>query len=112
MQSLQHPAIVGVKGLFEKAGERLFLVMELCEGGELFDRIVKKVRRRCLLPCPPCCSRQDITCKQTMQQHQQPPTREQTTYNEKEARDVITTLLSVLAYCHEQRVVHRDLKAS
>lgn len=35
----------------------------------------------------------------------------QTAYNEKEARDVIHTLLSALAYCHENRIVHRDLKA-
>jgi serine/threonine protein kinase len=34
-----------------------------------------------------------------------------TTYNEKEARDVIRMLLSALAFCHnEAKVVHRDLK--
>lgn len=44
LRSLQHPAIVGVKGLYERAQERLFFVMEFCEGGELFDRIVKKAR--------------------------------------------------------------------
>lgn len=51
LRSLKHPAIVEVKGLFEKAGERLLFVMEFCEGGELFDRIVKKVRLRLLLSC-------------------------------------------------------------
>lgn len=34
-----------------------------------------------------------------------------TTYNEKEARDVIRMLLSALAFCHDEaKVVHRDLK--
>ena len=65
LRSLQHPAIVGVKGLYERAQERLFFVMEFCEGGELFDRIVKKARGLCsllfaclLLVCvgtPPSC---------------------------------------------------------
>lgn len=38
-------------------------------------------------------------------------TKPQTAYNEKEARDVIHTLLAALAYCHDNRIVHRDIKA-
>lgn len=118
LRSLQHPAIVELKGLFEQAGERLYLVMELCEGGELFDRIVKKVKLMRLPPdsCPMqargAASTQQLTSPRSNITLAHTHARAQTTYNEKEARDVITTLLSVLAYCHEQRIVHRDLKAS
>jgi calcium/calmodulin-dependent protein kinase I len=31
-------------------------------------------------------------------------------YNEKEARDVIHTLLTAVKYCHDRDIVHRDLK--
>lgn len=37
----EHPHVVRIRGAFEDA-YCVHLVMELCEGGELFDRIVKK----------------------------------------------------------------------
>ena len=49
-----------------------YLVLEYMEGGELFDRIVKK-----------------------------------SFYNEREARDVVFTLLSAIEYCHSHDIVHR-----
>lgn len=39
----QHPHVVRLEGVFEDAG-RLFIVTELVEGGELFDRIVGRPR--------------------------------------------------------------------
>lgn len=45
MRSLSHPAIVRVFDWYDDE-QRIFIVMELCKGGELFDRIVEKVRRR------------------------------------------------------------------
>lgn len=49
-----------------------FLVLEYMEGGELFDRIVKK-----------------------------------SFYNEREARDLVCTLLSAIEYCHLHNIAHR-----
>jgi serine/threonine protein kinase len=36
----------------------------------------------------------------------------QHSYNEKEARDVLRTVLDALVYCHERGIVHRDLKVT
>lgn len=33
-------------------------------------------------------------------------------YNEKEARDLVSTLLLAVEYCHNRGIVHRDLKVS
>jgi serine/threonine protein kinase len=32
-------------------------------------------------------------------------------YNEKDARDLITILITTLKHCHDQNIVHRDVKA-
>lgn len=35
---------------------------------------------------------------------------EKVVYNEKEARDLVSTLLQAVKYCHDRGIVHRDLK--
>lgn len=50
-------------------------VMEIMNGGELFDRVVAKEK-----------------------------------YTEREAAGVIRDIARALAYCHEHRIAHRDLK--
>ncbi|KAM2546544.1 hypothetical protein TB1_017954 [Malus domestica] len=56
--------------------ENVYIVMELCEGGELLDRILARGGK----------------------------------YTEDDARTVMTQILNVVAFCHLQGVVHRDLK--
>ncbi|CAM9791560.1 unnamed protein product, partial [Discosporangium mesarthrocarpum] len=71
---LNHPNIVKLHGWYEEE-TNLYMALELCKGGELFDRIVEK-----------------------------------TFYNEKEARDLVRTLLRAINHLHENSIVHRDLK--
>ena len=56
-------------------GNEIYIITEIVEGGELFDRIVLK-----------------------------------TNYSEKEARNLIKTLLKTLDYLADNTVVHRDMK--
>lgn len=42
MQAMNHPNIVRLNQVFD-CQNCLYMVMELCTGGELFDRIVMKV---------------------------------------------------------------------
>lgn len=58
----------------------IHLITELCTGGELFDRIIAK--------------------SQTPEGH----------YSEKDAANLVASILSAIAYCHERQIVHRDLK--
>lgn len=58
----------------------IHLITELCTGGELFDRIIAKA--------------------QTPEGH----------YSEKDAANLIASILDAIAYCHERQIVHRDLK--
>ena len=74
LSELKHPNIVEFRELFD-CPKTFYLVMELMEGGELFDRIVEKEK-----------------------------------YSEKEAQTVVRDIASALEYCHEKKVVHRDLK--
>ncbi|KAM5586070.1 CDPK-related kinase 7-like [Rosa sericea] len=54
----------------------VYIVMELCEGGELLDKILSRGGR----------------------------------YTEEDAKVIVVQILSVIAYCHLQGVVPRDLK--
>lgn len=75
LKELNHPHIIKFHNFFDEGPEKSFLVLEMVNGGELFDRISEK-----------------------------------TVYNEKEARDLIATLLDVLVHLEEHKMVHRDLK--
>eukprot|EP01024_Parvocaulis_polyphysoides_P007797 TRINITY_DN12295_c0_g1_i4.p1 TRINITY_DN12295_c0_g1~~TRINITY_DN12295_c0_g1_i4.p1 ORF type:complete len:538 (+),score=105.98 TRINITY_DN12295_c0_g1_i4:568-2181(+) len=66
--------IVTLKGAYEDR-YNVHIVMELCSGGELFDRIVERGH-----------------------------------YSEKMAAELIRTIVSVVAHCHNMNVIHRDLK--
>ncbi|CAI7875008.1 unnamed protein product [Closterium sp. NIES-54] len=69
-----HPHVVQVQAAFEDS-KTVAIVMELCHGGELYDRIIAKGH-----------------------------------YSECDAARLISTMVSVVHYCHSMNVVHRDLK--
>ncbi|XP_043713763.1 calcium-dependent protein kinase SK5-like [Telopea speciosissima] len=70
----EHANVVRIKGAYE---DSLFvhLVMELCAGGELFDRIIQRGH-----------------------------------YSERQAAQLIKTIVGVVEACHSLGVMHRDLK--
>lgn len=70
-----HRNLVKLHDAFEDANN-VYIVMELCEGGELLDRILSRGGR----------------------------------YSEKDAKGIVTQILTVVSFCHLQGVVHRDLK--
>lgn len=69
-----HPNIVVLKNAFEDK-HHVHLVLELCAGGELFDRIAARGH-----------------------------------YSERAAAQLMSTIVSVVAFCHSHNVIHRDLK--
>lgn len=78
LERLDDPTIIRMIEIFEKkfrGKQRVYIVMELVKGGELFDKIV-----------------------------------EQKNFSEKQAREVMRTLLSALVYAKSVGIVHRDLK--
>eukprot|EP00928_Gymnodinium_smaydae_P095478 TRINITY_DN8222_c4_g1_i1.p1 TRINITY_DN8222_c4_g1~~TRINITY_DN8222_c4_g1_i1.p1 ORF type:complete len:526 (-),score=133.67 TRINITY_DN8222_c4_g1_i1:160-1593(-) len=78
-QSLDHPNIVKVYEVYRDA-KRCYLVMELCTGGELFDRIVEKADD---------------------QGH---------AFSEEDAAAYMKQILGALNYLHCRHFVHRDIK--
>ncbi|KAL6007686.1 Calcium-dependent protein kinase 12 [Asimina triloba] len=70
----EHPNVVRIKGAYEDS-VFVHLVMEVCAGGELFDRIVKKGY-----------------------------------FTERQAAQLIKTIVGVVEACHSLGVMHRDLK--
>ena len=80
MRTVKHPNVILLADVFED-DRYIHLVMEMCTGGELFDRIIKKA--------------ESIEGR----------------YSEKDAANIMQQILRGLEYCHnEHNVCHRDLK--
>mmetsp|Transcript_118090 Transcript_118090/g.220762 ORF Transcript_118090/g.220762 Transcript_118090/m.220762 type:complete len:895 (+) Transcript_118090:119-2803(+) len=86
MKALNHPNIVKLHEVYfegdpeQNAGGNIYLVMELCEGGDLYGRIMYHYVR---LKDP----MKEGQCAYMMQQ-----------------------ILSATQYCHEKEIIHRDIK--
>uniref|UniRef100_A0A7S3HEX0 non-specific serine/threonine protein kinase n=1 Tax=Spumella elongata TaxID=89044 RepID=A0A7S3HEX0_9STRA len=76
MAFLDHPNILRIHEVFEDE-DRICLVLELCRGGHLMDRLMNQRGRF---------YREHLACK------------------------YIHSILTAVAYCHANNVVHRDLK--
>lgn len=74
MMEISHPNCVKLYEMYETQ-KKVYMVLELLTGGELFDRIVAKG-----------------------------------SFSEKEAAEVIKTVVTAIKYLHGIKIVHRDLK--
>lgn len=81
LREMRHGRIVRLVDVFEDA-EYVHLVTDLCEGGELFDRIVQKSTEDNGAAC----------------------------FAERDAARIVRQILSAVRYMAEHNVVHRDLK--
>eukprot|EP00408_Alexandrium_pacificum_P050927 CAMPEP_0171265126 /NCGR_PEP_ID=MMETSP0790-20130122/57961_1 /TAXON_ID=2925 /ORGANISM="Alexandrium catenella, Strain OF101" /LENGTH=471 /DNA_ID=CAMNT_0011733779 /DNA_START=60 /DNA_END=1475 /DNA_ORIENTATION=+ len=79
-KSLDHPNIVKLYEVFKDA-RRFYLVMELCSGGELFDRIVEEADKH-----------------------------EGQAFGEAQAARIMQQILGAVHYMHQKQFVHRDIK--
>lgn len=83
MTRLDHPNIIKGKDVFEDK-KKVYLVMEICKGGELFDRIVQE----------------------------QKVNKGRGAYCERDAANILRQLFSGLEYMHARNIAHCDLKPS
>eukprot|EP00271_Cylindrocystis_brebissonii_P017021 TRINITY_DN424_c0_g1_i1.p1 TRINITY_DN424_c0_g1~~TRINITY_DN424_c0_g1_i1.p1 ORF type:complete len:537 (+),score=138.81 TRINITY_DN424_c0_g1_i1:1054-2664(+) len=75
-----HENIVDIYGAFEDR-ENVYIVMELCRGGDLYETILERMERNGGTP-----------------------------YSERDAAALAKTILKVVEQCHALGVIHRDLK--
>lgn len=80
-QQLDHPNIVKLYEVFKDA-KRVYLVMELCTGGELFDRIVEEAEKH----------------------------NNEGAFDERGAAIYMQQILGAMHYLHTHNFVHRDIK--
>lgn len=80
-QQLDHPNIVKLYEVFKDA-KRVYLVMELCTGGELFDRIVQEAEKH----------------------------EGDHAFDERGAATYMQQILGAMHYLHQKHFVHRDIK--
>jgi len=80
---MKHRSIVRLMDIFEDA-TYVHLVTELCQGGELFDRIVERSSNRCDNGAP---------C-----------------FTEDNASRIVRQILTAVSYMHGRDIAHRDIK--
>lgn len=83
LQAMKHRCITQLVDVYEDV-EYVHIVTDLCTGGELYDKIVKKSSSRV---------NRGTFC-----------------FNEGEAASIINQILNAVSYMHAKNVVHRDLK--
>ncbi|KAL9187227.1 hypothetical protein ACHAXT_001330 [Thalassiosira profunda] len=81
LQEMNHANVVQLIDVFEDS-QYVHLVTDLCEGGELFDRIVDRSNEANGVPC----------------------------FTEREAATVVRQILEAIAHVHSKGVAHRDIK--
>ena len=85
LQEINHQNVINLVDFFEDE-DYIHLVTELCYGGELFNRIVKKTSSPTHLDS-------DVSC-----------------FSEDVAARIIHQILDAVAYMHDRNIVHRDIK--
>lgn len=86
LKQVHHPNIIAMNDVYEDKDE-VNIVMEMCYGGELFDKIVEKAAlggdgNRWVPSC----------------------------FRERDAARIIHSILSATSYLHSKDIVHRDIK--
>lgn len=79
LSNADHPNIIKLYEVIETKNS-LYLILEECKGGELFDHITSYKKRKGRM------------------------------YSEEEAANIMIQLLSAINYCHNNGICHRDLK--
>lgn len=81
LNEVKHPNIIRLSDVFEDE-EYLHIVTDLCQGGELFHKIVEKASDNTTSAC----------------------------FSEEEAARIIYQVLDAVRYLHQHNIVHRDIK--
>jgi len=97
LKKVHHPNIIRLHDVFEDETQ-VQIVMELCRGGELFDRIVEKAT--------------EAKAKQAKQKQRtfHPPPVVAPCFPERDAARILHSLLSAVSYLHSHDILHRDIK--
>ena len=109
LKQVSHPNIISMYDFYEDE-DTFHIITEVCNGGELFDKVVDKANKGNKKTSKVSSRSTDGGSRASTRKSSQDMSTTLACFHERDATRIIHSLLSAESYLHASNIVHRDIK--